>query len=280
MPHVSATTNSRRGDIARTMKAGPVLAGRPDDSDSAEFTDWPLSKRKRIFDVLASASLLLILTPLMLLIALLIKSTSRGPVLFCRGRVGHHGQIFPMLKFRSMVHGCDGPQLTCKGDERVTFVGKILRKFKLDELPQVINVLQGHMSMVGPRPHLPEVFAFRPEYEQFLRLRPGITGAATVRFHREEETLKPMPWAELRQFYIDTILPEKVRMEMEYARGASFWTDLRLIVMTASRAFVPIHRKHARVETTLAAESKPHAVEARPEVVAESSAAAGEEYAA
>ncbi len=282
MPQVSATRDSKTNHAVPLITSSRELSGRREAFDfDAEFTNWPLSKGKRAFDLLISASLLVALAPLMLLIGALIKLTSRGPVLFCRARIGRNGELFPMLKFRSMVDGCDGPKLTCKGDSRITFIGRILRKFKLDELPQIINVLQGHMSMVGPRPHLPEVFAFKPEYVSFLRLRPGVTGAATVRFHREEETLKPMPWEELREFYIDTILPEKVRMEIEYAQRASLWTDLRLVLATASRAFVPLYRKAAKIEKKLTLVSEPTAVGVADQPLAKSGTAEqGEEYAA
>jgi lipopolysaccharide/colanic/teichoic acid biosynthesis glycosyltransferase len=282
MPDFPATHQPRVSQPAPTGTITSVTAQEDTvKSSREEFAAWPFSARKRAFDVVVSAALLIVLAPLMLLIAAVIRLTSRGPVVFCRARVGRRGQTFPMLKFRSMVDGCDGPKLTCKGDDRVTFIGRILRKFKLDELPQIINVLLGQMSMVGPRPHLPEVFAFRPEYKSFLELRPGITGAATVRFHREEETLKPLPWAELRKFYIDTILPEKVRMEVEYAEQATFWTDLKLIMQTAIRAFVPIRRTHTKFDKPVMVEK--HTIEVRPAdkpVVESGTTSPGEEFAA
>lgn len=202
-----------------------------------EFTNWPLSASKRVFDVIVASSLLVLVSPLMMFIAVVIRLTSRGPVFFCAPRVGRFGETFPMLKFRSMVNNCEGPKLTSKNDGRVTFIGRILRKFKLDELPQLINVISGHMSMVGPRPHLPEVFSFEPEYNAFLHLWPGVTGAASVRFRKEE--FPGIPWTELRTFYLSSVLPQKVQIELEYATHATFWSDLRLILQTAHCAFWP-----------------------------------------
>jgi len=222
------------------------------------FTHWPLSYSKRVLDVVIASSLLILLTPLMALIAVAIKLSSPGPVFFCRARVGRFGEHFPMLKFRSMVADCDGPGLTCKDDARVTRVGRILRKFKMDELPQLINVLQGHMSMVGPRPHLPEVFALEPHHRHFLQLRPGITGAASFRFRREEDLLIDMPWKELRNYYISSILPEKVGIELQYATSASCWTDLKLIVLTAVYGLIRFDRNQPKASDNLIIRNEEH----------------------
>jgi lipopolysaccharide/colanic/teichoic acid biosynthesis glycosyltransferase len=223
--------------------------------EQIEFTEWPLSMGKRVFDVIVASTLLILVSPLMVLIAALIKLTSPGPVFFCAPRVGRFGETFPMLKFRSMVDGCEGPKLTSKNDGRITLIGKILRKFKLDELPQLINVLSGHMSMVGPRPHLPEVFSFEPEYEAFLHLWPGVTGAASVQFRKEE--FPGIPWTELRSFYLSSVLPQKVQIELEYATRASFWSDLRLITQTAQCAFFPGAKRHASAAIELPRRAAP-----------------------
>jgi len=149
-------------------------------------------------------------------------------------RVGRDGQIFRIFKFRSMVVRAErsGRAITTAGDQRVTRVGRLLRRTKLDELPQLLNVLRGEMSLVGPRPEHPNyVRLYTPEQRHVLCVRPGITGAASVRFRNEEELLRG---DDPEALYRDVVMPEKLRMELEYLEHRSFWTDLRLILETVA----------------------------------------------
>ena len=187
---------------------------------------------KRIFDIAISSIGLIILSPCLLVIALLIKITSPGLVFYRAERVGKDGVSFKLYKFRSMTTDADksGPKITTQGDARVTSVGRWLRKLKLDELPQLINVLKGEMSMVGPRPEDPHYVAYySPEQRQVLSVLPGITSAASVRFRHEEQILVGDDW-EIQ--YIQQVLPEKLDIELDYLRQRSFWGDLSLIWRT------------------------------------------------
>ena len=197
---------------------------------------WSCSAGKRLFDLIFAGFFLLLTWPLMLLAALLIKCTSAGPVFFRQIRAGQNGKPFELLKFRSMTHGRRdaGPGVTRQGDPRIFPAGRWLRKWKVDELPQFINVLRGDMSLVGPRPDLPEyIELLSSDQREVLLLRPGITGAATVQFRHEEELLAQVPPDELQQFYVYRVLPEKVRIDLEYARQATWLGDLRIILRTA-----------------------------------------------
>lgn len=196
---------------------------------------------KRSFDLVASAAGLLLLAPLLLLIAVLVKLSDGGPILFRQVRVGRHFRPFNLLKFRTMIvnAGSAGPMVTAQGDPRITAVGKVLRATKLDELPQLLNVLRGDMSIVGPRPEVPKyVEMFRDgHYNAILTVRPGITDHAAIAFRNEE--------AELRKFdspeegYVREILPRKIELYERYLREISFLTDLKLILMTLGRILRP-----------------------------------------
>lgn len=194
---------------------------------------------KRVFDVSASAAGILAAAPLMAMTALLVKATSPGPALFKQQRVGRGGALFELWKFRTMRQGGAGLQVTAGGDHRITRVGRILRKSKLDELPALFNVLRGDLSLVGPRPEVPRYVALYPESDRvFLqRFRPGITDPATVRFRNEEDILARAPDPELA--YVHEVLPEKVRMYREYLDGASFVTDLGVLAATAWAVIYP-----------------------------------------
>ncbi len=188
---------------------------------------------KRTFDVIASAIGLILLAPVFLGVALLVKLSGRGPVFFRQRRVGRHFRHFTIYKFRTMVVGAQsmGPGVTPAGDPRVTPIGRLLRQSKLDELPQLINVLSGDMSLVGPRPELPQyVELFRAEYAEILTVRPGITDPASIAYRDESPLLEQ--GREPEEQYLQVILPEKLRLAREYVHKSSFAYDLKLILTT------------------------------------------------
>jgi lipopolysaccharide/colanic/teichoic acid biosynthesis glycosyltransferase len=202
----------------------------------AVFRHWNHSAGKRCFDVVCASFLLLLSSPVLLLVALLVKCSSRGPVLYSHQRVGKDGALFGVLKFRTMFADRQivGPSLTRRGDRRVTAVGRVLREWKLDELPQFINVVRGEMSLVGPRPDAPEyVHELTSEQKLVLGLSPGITGAASLEYRDEEAMLSDITTEEqLGKFYCTELLPAKVRLDMNYARRANFLTDLVILIRT------------------------------------------------
>jgi lipopolysaccharide/colanic/teichoic acid biosynthesis glycosyltransferase len=188
---------------------------------------------KRSFDLACSGIGLLLLLPVALIIALLIKLTDRGPVFFGQTRVGQHGQPFRMWKFRSMVVNADklGVPLTKEEDPRITWIGRFLRKAKLDELPQLWNVLAGDMSFVGPRPEMQRYVAhYTTEQRQILSLKPGITDVATMLFRNEEALLRGT--GDVEKFYLQYCLPKKIELNLQYARRANFLRDIWIIVQT------------------------------------------------
>ncbi len=178
--------------------------------------------------------------PLFALIAALIKLTSDGPILFRQSRVGRGGREFELLKFRTMTYTKHkrGPGLTRAGDTRVTRVGRWLRRWKLDELPQLINVLRADMSLVGPRPDLAEFWdELQPTDQHVLSLVPGITGWATLHFRNEEKLLAEIPEERVRQYYLSEILPRKVDLDLHYAAKATFAKDLLILFQTCMAIF-------------------------------------------
>jgi lipopolysaccharide/colanic/teichoic acid biosynthesis glycosyltransferase len=203
---------------------------------------WCGSAGKRLFDVILAAVLLIVASPVMAIAAAAVKLFSPGPTLFRQRRMGLNGKEFELLKFRSMQNGAhrNGPGVTADGDDRITPVGRILRKTKMDELPQLWNVLRGDMSLIGPRPDLPQYFAAADaDCRRVLLLQPGITGPASLQYHNEEEVLSQIPASQLEAFYISSWMPMKIRLELEYAEQASFPGDLRLIVATVRRLVMP-----------------------------------------
>jgi lipopolysaccharide/colanic/teichoic acid biosynthesis glycosyltransferase len=190
-------------------------------------------KLKRAFDILCSGVGLLVLWPVGLLIGLLIKLTGGGPIFYGQTRIGRFGKPFRIWKFRSMVVNADklGVPLTKEEDPRITWMGRILRKTKLDELPQLWNVLVGDMSFVGPRPEMPRyVERYTPEQREILKFKPGITDMATMLF-RNEETLLRGTW-DVEEFYLRYCLPKKIELNLQYARRASVLRDVWIIVQT------------------------------------------------
>ena len=186
---------------------------------------------KRLFDVVSAILGLLVFGLPMLLVALWIRLDSPGPVFFRQERVGRHGKRFRIHKFRTMTVDAEqrGPQLTVGADARVTRAGRVLRANRLDELPQFLDVLAGHMSLVGPRPDVPRYVAQWPAAlrERVLAVRPGMTDPASLEF-RDEATLLAAA-ADPEREYLEVILPRKLARAAEYADRASFWTDLAVI---------------------------------------------------
>jgi lipopolysaccharide/colanic/teichoic acid biosynthesis glycosyltransferase len=186
---------------------------------------------KRIFDVVLSTPTLILLFPLGLFIAILVKLSSQGPVFYLQDRVGKDGKIFPIVKFRSMKAHNKGFEITVGGDSRITAVGKGLRKLKLDELPQLWNVFKGDMSLVGPRPEVPSyVSNYSIEQRGVLAVRPGITDLASIHYRREEALLAQSKDPE--QFYRQEVLPHKLSLNLQYLKNMSFIYDIRLIAQT------------------------------------------------
>lgn len=187
---------------------------------------------KRIFDLVASLLGLLLLLPVFLVIAALIKMDSRGPVFFRQERIGRGGRAFLIHKFRTMRVDHGGPELTAVSDSRVTRIGETLRRYRVDELPQLIDVLAGEMSLVGPRP---EVRGFMDRYAEadrakILSVRPGMTDWTSIRFRDEAELLRNAPDPEIA--YVTEIMPVKARMYREYVDHRSFWGDMAILGAT------------------------------------------------
>jgi len=188
---------------------------------------------KRIFDVIVSLIGLIILSPILLVIALLIKILDRGPVFYKGVRVGLAGKYFKIYKFRTMVEEAEklGGSYVPDDDPRITNIGKFLRKFKLDELPQLINVLKGDMSLVGPRPEVPQYISFLSEEEkETLSVRPGITDWASLWDIDEGAFLAGCKNPEKK--YLEEIKPVKVRLQLRYVRNKSFLVDINIIILT------------------------------------------------
>ena len=193
---------------------------------------------KRAFDILVSVAGLIVLLPLLLLVATAIKLDSSGPVFFRQWRVGRKFRRFGIYKFRTMIDDAfdRGLPITVGRDSRITRVGKILRKTKIDELPQLLNVLKGDMSLVGPRPEVARyVELFRPDYEHILKVRPGLTDLASLKYSDEASILGQS--ANPERDYVARLLPDKIRLAKEYIQRSSLLFDVKLIVETIIKLF-------------------------------------------
>jgi lipopolysaccharide/colanic/teichoic acid biosynthesis glycosyltransferase len=193
---------------------------------------------KRLLDLIVASAILVVLSPLIMLFAVLIKVKSPGPVLYRGTRVGRHNTPFHLLKFRTMVVDADkrGPSSTADDDPRITPIGHFLRRHKLDELPQLLNVLRGEMSLVGPRPQVQwAVDLYQPSERLLLSVRPGITDFASLRFRDENLILRGS--TDPDGDYLRLIAPEKIRLGLAYVHRQSFATDLVILAATAALMF-------------------------------------------
>jgi len=194
---------------------------------------------KRAFDVIVSASVVVIALPLWLAVAIAIKLDSPGPVFHRAMRIGKAGAPFALFKFRSMVSDAanQGPRITRDGDPRITRVGRWLRKLKIDEMPQLLNVLKGEMSIVGPRPEDPRYVAhYTPQQRGVLRALPGMASPAFVKYRHEEEVLASAG-QDTEEAYVRLVLPDKLRLDLEYIERQSFGYDLAILLQAAASLF-------------------------------------------
>jgi len=215
-----AKTRTHHSDL--TQSVSPSL---PADTTAEEFI-------RRVVDIIAASLGLLLLSPLFLLLAFAVQIDSHGSIFYRARRVGKDGRLFSLLKFRSMVVDADrrGPAITSAGDNRITRVGRFLRRTKLDELPQLINVLLGDMSLVGPRPEDPRyVELYSPSQRRILSVRPGITSAASLAYRHEEQLLIGPDWETI---YRESVLPTKLALDLDYLSQRTLWSDLMLIWRT------------------------------------------------
>ena len=226
------------------MKNFSSLPERFQNDSVKEYYDILCKKKgtllfKRIFDFVCALVLFIVLLPVYLILAILVKCTSKGPVIFKQIRVGKYGKRFNVLKFRTMVTDAEklGAQITVgERDPRITSIGHFLRKFRLDEFPQLINVIRGDMSFVGTRPEVPYYVDFyTDEMIATLLLEPGVTGTASIYFKDEAKMLEIEPDAE--KCYINHILPVKMKMNLDYIKDLTFWYDIKLIFKTIFEVF-------------------------------------------
>jgi len=236
---INRSTRPRSGvsggsEVFRKSSVGPVIRSIAESKlfgVGNKLSPWSESKGKRFFDCACVLALLPVLIPLCLAIAATVRLTSSGPVLFLQERTGRHGRNFTILKFRTMLHTSSFAHrpVTTTANQRFTPIGPFLRRWKLDELPQLLNVVAGDMSLIGPRPKMPEHGLAR------LSCRPGITGAATIAFAHEEAGLSSVPTYHLESFYHAVILPTKLELDAQYMAHATFFSDLQLIAKSVLR---------------------------------------------
>lgn len=190
---------------------------------------------KRVFDFLVSLILFLLLLPVYMILALCVGLTSKGGVFFLQTRVTTYGKHFKIIKFRTMTRNApnEGTQVTVKNDMRVTKVGKVLRKLRLDELPQLVNIIMGDMSLVGTRPEVPHyVEGYTKEMYATLLMPAGVTSKASIEYKDEEQILTAVEPEKVDQTYLNVVLPEKMKYNLTYIKEYSFWKDLKLMIET------------------------------------------------
>lgn len=239
--------------------------GSEPESDCS-VSPWYRSAWKRLLDICAAVFLLIVVLPVMTVVAIGVKCTSRGPILFRQHRPGKNGSEFSIFKFRTMVHSAQssGPVLTRSADPRITWFGQYLRRWKLDELPQLFNVVAGDMSFVGPRPQPTKLWqqpSIQKQAACVLSVRPGLTSQATLNFRNEEELLGMLGLSpqETESVYMQHIMPLKLGMDLEYLRRATFLDDLNLLLRTTFRIF----RREVPTDNSLIKECLPPALQAR-----------------
>jgi lipopolysaccharide/colanic/teichoic acid biosynthesis glycosyltransferase len=229
--HVASAVRTSRPHAYQSDARSAALALKRIAGDASP---WALSATRRVLDFSVAALALIAFLPLIALAALLVRLDSPGPVFFRQRRMGRHGVEFTMYKFRSMSpKKGSNSSITVTGDARITAIGALLRRYKLDELPQFWNVLRGDMCLVGPRPKLPHHEALH------MACRPGITGAATLAFRKEEEFLSEIPEDQLETFYELFVKPAKAHLDLEYMHKATFQSDLGIVWRTATACLFP-----------------------------------------
>ena len=192
----------------------------------------------RVFDCVCAAAGLVLLSPVLIVLAAAIVVLDGTPIFFLQTRVGRKGRPFRIWKFRTMRAGSKGASITAAGDARVTAIGAVLRKYKLDELPQLFNVVRGEMSLVGPRPEVPEyVDGESPAWRAVLRVRPGITDLATLVYRNEEDLMRGAANADAQ--YREHLQPRKLALNISYLSTRTFWSDLRLILASIRYSLFP-----------------------------------------
>lgn len=191
---------------------------------------------KRSFDITFSLIGLIIFFPFLILVSLLIKIDSKGPIFYKQRRIGKEFKCFKIFKFRTMTFNADkkGAQITYSYDERITRIGKFLRRLKIDEVPQLINVFFGNMTFVGPRPEVPKYVNLTPEFKKILSISPGITDYASIKYFNEEEVLSKAKkeGKDIAKYYKDIIQPDKINLNLKYIREMSIATDIILVIRT------------------------------------------------
>ena len=213
---------------------------------------------KRLFDFTVSGIGLVVVSPVLVAIAVVVKASDCGPAFYRQQRVGRGGKPFRIWKFRTMVLNADklGISVTKDGDPRITRIGRLLRKTKLDELPQLLNVFLGEMSFVGPRPEVQRyVDHYTPEQRRILELKPGITDLATLEFRNEEDLLATA--ADTEKFYIEHCVPRKIELNLQYARQATLCRDIWIILQTVIPPLRPAPKIEHPVSGTPNQESRP-----------------------
>lgn len=192
---------------------------------------------KRTVDIIFSLIWIIILSPIYMILSLIIKIDSKGPVLFKQKRIGLHGKPFYIYKFRTMhTDASIDLKITPENDNRITQIGKYLRRYKLDEIPQLFNVIKGDMSLVGPRPEVPEYLCYySDDFNRILNVKPGITDLASIKYRNESQLLANRE--NVAEYYINTILPDKMRMNFEYINKRSLYFDFLIIIKTIKSVF-------------------------------------------